>query len=175
MSTTGWAVTIVAIIIILMGGWWLAAQAPGMPAATDTTAVVNSDAGTDAGADAGASAASTTDADAGASASGQATGPTIRYTADGFSPKDVTIQAGQKVTFVNDTQGNMWVASDEHPTHTEFDGTDRATHCSGTYAGPTPFDQCQPGSSYTFVFAKAGTYAFHNHSAAQYEGTVTVK
>jgi plastocyanin len=158
-----------------MGGWWLAAQAPGMPAATDTTAVVNSDAGTDAGADAGASAASTTDAGAGASASGQATGPTIRYTADGFSPKGVTIQAGQKVTFVNDTQGNMWVASDEHPTHTEFDGTDRATHCSGTYTGPTPFDQCQPGSSYTFVFAKAGSYTFHNHSAAQYEGTVTVK
>ena len=170
MSTTGWAVTIVAIIIILLGGWWMFSQAPSMPAATGTTAAVNS-VGGDAAADAGAPAASTTDA----SASGQATGPTIHYTASGFSPKDVTIQAGQKVTFVNDTQEKMWVASDEHPTHTEFDGTDRATHCSGTYAGPTPFDQCQPGSTYTFVFAKAGAYTFHNHSAAQYGGTVTVR
>lgn len=167
MSTTGWAVTIIAIIIILAGGWWYFSQAPVTPATTSTTAVVNSG-------DNGA-AADTSGADASASTSAQATGPTIHFTATGFAPKDVTIQVGQKVTFVNDTAGGMWVASDAHPTHTDFDGTDRATHCSGTYTGPTPFDQCQPGSTYTFVFTKAGTFAFHNHMAAQYEGTVTVQ
>lgn len=166
MSTTGWAVTIIAIIIVLAGGWWYFSQAPVMPATTGTTAVVNS--GTDTSADTGA-------ADASASTSAQATGPTIHYTATGFTPKDVTIQVGQKVTFVNDTAGGMWVASDAHPTHTDFDGTDRATHCSGTYTGPTPFDQCQSGSTYTFVFTKAGTFTFHNHMAAQYQGTVTVQ
>jgi plastocyanin len=161
MSTTGWAVTIIAIIIILAGGWWYFSQAPALPATTGTTAVVNSgDTGTTAATD-----TSGTDASSASSTSAQATGPTIHFTATGFTPKDVTIQAGQKVTFVNDTSNPMWVASDAHPTHTEFDGTDRATHCSGTYTGPTPFDQCQP----------AGTFAFHNHMAAQYQGTVTVQ
>ena len=171
MSTTGWAVTIIAIIIVLAGGWWYFSQAPALPATTGTTAVVNSgDTGAAAAAD-----ASGTEASSASSTSAQATGPTIHFTATGFAPKDVTIKAGQKVTFVNDTSNPMWVASDAHPTHTEFDGTDRATHCSGTYTGPTPFDQCQPGSTYTFVFTKAGTFMFHNHMAAQYEGTVTVQ
>jgi plastocyanin len=163
MSNTGWAVTIIAIIIVLAGGWWYFSQASAVPATTDTTAVVN---GADTTTDTGGADTST---------STQATGVTIHYTASGFTPKSVTIQAGQKVTFVNDTAGAMWVASDVHPTHTEFDGTDRATHCSGSYTGPTPFDQCQPGSTYTFVFAKAGTFQFHNHAAAQFQGTVTVQ
>jgi plastocyanin len=165
MSTTGWAVTIIAIIIILAGGWWYFSEAPAMPATTDTTAVANGAATTTADAAGGADMSTST----------QATGPTIHFTSAGFSPKDVTISVGQKVTFVNDTTGPMWVASDAHPTHTDFDGTDRATHCSGTYTGPTPFDECQPGSTYTFVFTKAGTFPFHNHMAAQYEGTVTVQ
>lgn len=167
MSTTGWTATVLAIIIILAGGWWYFSQAPAMPAATDITAVTNGE-GTAATADTSTGGTDT-------STSTQATGPTIHFTASGFVPKDVAIQVGQKVTFVNDTSGPMWVASAAHPTHTEFDGTDRATHCSGTYTGPTPFDECQPGSTYTFVFGKAGTFTFHNHMAAQYTGTVMVK
>jgi hypothetical protein len=87
----------------------------------------------------------------------------------------VTIQKGQSVTWVDDTSGPMWVASASHPTHTAYDGTTEATHCSGSYTGPTPFDQCQGGSTYTFVFSKTGSFDFHNHLAAQFEGTVVVQ
>lgn len=100
---------------------------------------------------------------------------TVHYGTAGFSPASVTVKVGQAVRFVNDTSNPMWVGADEHPTHTEFDGTDRATHCSGTYTGPTPFDQCQNGSTYMFVFSKAGTYEYHNHSASQHGGTVVVQ
>src|SRR3990167_8660356 len=174
MSNTGWAVVIIAIIIILGGGWWwFSAQAPAMPATSDTTAVVNStnNTGTDS-AGAGADAGATPRAAAGQN---PANTTTIHYTAAGFSPKTVTVPVGGAVNFINDTTGAMWVASDDHPTHTEFDGSDRATHCSGSYAGATPFDQCQNGSSYTFVFSKTGSFSFHNHSASQFGGTVTVQ
>lgn len=171
MSTTGWAAVIIAIIIVLGGAWWyMSGQTP-----TDTTQV-----------NVGANAAGTMpegsqtpdngmvggDADPG---NAQTAGVTVHYTASGFSPKTATIKVGEKVTFVNDTTGAMWVAADEHPTHTEFDGTDRAAHCSGSYTGSTPFDQCQSGSTYTFVFPKAGSFEYHNHSAAQFGGTVVVQ
>lgn len=174
MSNTGWAVVIIALIIILGGGWWWFSQASLAPGATNTTAVVNTgnnNAGTSGtGSDTGAGAG--VDVNAGANA---ANTTTVRYTASGFSPATVTVPVGGAVNFINDTSGPMWVGADEHPTHTEFDGTDRATHCSGSYTGATPFDQCQSGSSYTFVFTKAGTYEYHNHSAAQFGGTVVVQ
>ncbi len=169
MSNTGWAAVILVLIIILGGGWWyFAGQTPVL---TDT----------------GASAAGTipegsatpsngmVGGDADVSGGTQTTGTTVHYGASGFTPKSVTIQAGQKVTFINDTTSNMWVGADEHPTHTTFDGTDRATHCSGSYTGATPFDQCQAGPTYTFVFNKSGTYQYHNHSGAQFGGTVIVQ
>jgi plastocyanin len=171
MSNTGWAAVIVGLVIILGLGWWMFGNTPTTPATSDTTAVVNATPGAN-------NQATTTGADVDASAGAGANAAnttTIRYTANGFSPSAVTIARGRTVTFVNETSGNMWVAADEHPVHTEFDGTDRATHCSGSYAGPTPFDQCQNGSTYSFVFNKAGTFGYHNHSAAQFEGTITVQ
>lgn len=169
MSNTGWAAIILVLVILLGAGWWFMAQSPAAPA--DTTATAGNAAG-------GTQLEGTQQPDNGM-VGGDAMAPTdgaeVHYTASGFTPKTVTIKAGEKVTFINDTSGPMWVGADEHPTHTEYDGTDRATHCSGSYTGPTPFDQCQPGSSYTFVFTKAGTFEYHNHSAAQFSGTVLVQ
>jgi plastocyanin len=68
----------------------------------------------------------------------------------------------------------MWVASDEHPTHTEYDGTSRTTHCAAGYTGPKPFDECVPGTSYSFTFDKAGTYEYHDHLSASHTGKITV-
>lgn len=167
MSNTGWAVTIAAIIIIVGGGWWfLSSQAPAAPATTSTTVTNTGNVTTNTSADTGAGSVSTTT---------QTTGATVHFTSTGFSPKSVTIKAGQKVTFINDTSGQMWVASGQHPVHAAYDGTDRTTHCSGSYTGLTPFDECQAGSPYTFVFTKAGTFSFHNHLASQFVGTVVVQ
>lgn len=169
MSTTGWATVIIAVIIVLFGAWWyMSGQAP----ASDMTNTGANAAGTiQEGSEQPDNGMVGGDADAGT----PTTGTTVHYTTSGFSPETVTIRAGEKVTFINDTSNPMWVGADEHPTHTEFDGSDRATHCSGTYTGPTPFDQCQQGSTYTFVFTKSGTFDYHNHSAAEFGGTVVVQ
>lgn len=172
MSNTGWAAVTIILVLLLGGGWWYMSSQT-TPTTTDTAAGVGGAAGTFpegtpepnngmVGGDAapGENAANTV---------------IVNYTANGFSPQSVTVSAGQAVRFVNQTSARMWVGADEHPTHTEYDGSDRATHCSGTYTGPTPFDQCEAGSEYTFVFAKAGTFGYHNHAAAEHGGTVIVQ
>ncbi|MDB5225173.1 MAG: hypothetical protein JWL87_125 [Candidatus Adlerbacteria bacterium] len=168
MSNTGWAAVIVALLVIIGGVWWYSAQAPA-PAVTDTTATQQTGTGT---ANNGAVGA---DGSVDVGVGDASTRVEVHYTAAGFEPANVTVVRGTGVTFINDTSGPMWIGSNQHPTHTEFDGTDRTTHCSGSYQGATPFDECQNGSSYTFVFDKTGTFEYHNHSAAQFGGVVTVQ
>lgn len=116
--------------------------------------------------------------DGSASVSGSATADltsvTVTYNGSSFSPSSVTIQKGGTVNFVS-ASGNMWVASDVHPSHTDYDGTSRSVHCAAGYSGPAPFDQCAPGSSYAFTFTKSGTYTYHNHMNAGATGTVIVQ
>ncbi|HEX2613926.1 MAG TPA: plastocyanin/azurin family copper-binding protein, partial [Nitrososphaera sp.] len=90
----------------------------------------------------------------------------------GFSPKNVTINKGDTVKFVAES-GSMWVGSDEHPNHTEYDGTSRQQHCAT--GSSTSFDQCATGSTYSFTFNKVGTFDYHNHMAASFGGVVIVK
>ena len=96
----------------------------------------------------------------------------VMYTDKGFSPSTITIKQGTKVTFVNNTTNKMWVASDEHPTHTEYDGKTKTEHCPDTLG--TAFDQCASGSTYTFTFNKVGSFDYHNHSVASDGGKVIV-
>lgn len=164
MNTPGW-IAVAAVVVLLAGGaWWYTQQpATGMPAATDT------DAGIDTGAP-GSGLSGSVDV---------STAPktvNVSYTDTGFSPSTITIKVGDTVTFVNGTDGRpMWVGADEHPTHTEYDGTTRSDHCAAGYTGPVPFDQCGTGNNYSFLFSKAGTFDYHNHSAAQFEGVVIVQ
>lgn len=98
---------------------------------------------------------------------------TVRYTPNGFSPATMTVPLGTTVTFIDETGAGMWVGSDEHPSHTGYDGTSRSEHCA---AGATPsFDQCARSSSYEFTFAKAGTFDYHNHVNAQHHGSIVVE
>lgn len=102
---------------------------------------------------------------------------TVTYTDSGFSPASVTVPAGTTVTFVNNTSHAMWVGSDEHPTHTHYDQTAKNAHCIADYAGAKPFDQCTAGTagtSWSFTFDKAGTWAYHDHVNAGARGTVVV-
>jgi plastocyanin len=99
---------------------------------------------------------------------------TVTYTDSGFSPKTLTVAPGTKVTFVNNSSHDMWVGSDVHPTHTEYDGTTLMQHCS-THSS---FDQCgkaSAGGTYSFTFGKAGTFGYHNHVQAADGGSVIVK
>ncbi len=85
----------------------------------------------------------------------------VGYTSDGFSPNSVTIKTGEAVTFRNESDEPMWVASDEHPSHQLLPG----------------FDQLQAvgkGSTYTFTFNTAGRWGFHNHKNSSQSGTIIV-
>lgn len=90
------------------------------------------------------------------------TSVTVSYTSSGFSPNNLTIATGTTVTFINNSNGSMWVASDPHPAHTDFSAFDARKG----YA---------KGQSYSFTFSKAGTYGFHNHLRDDDTGTITVQ
>ncbi|MES2006681.1 MAG: plastocyanin/azurin family copper-binding protein, partial [Patescibacteria group bacterium] len=104
---------------------------------------------------------------------GSAKTVTVTYSAStGFSPKSVTVNKGDTIKFVSEN-GQMWVAGDEHPSHTEYDGTSRQEHCATVPSAS--FDQCSSGTSYSFTFTKAGTFDYHNHVASSQVGVVIVK
>jgi len=85
----------------------------------------------------------------------------VTYTGNGFAPNPVTVRVGAIVTFVNESTGGMWVASDVHPTHQILPGFDQLT-------------SVQKGGMYEYTFDKVGTWRYHNHTNPQDAGSVVV-
>lgn len=86
----------------------------------------------------------------------------VAYSDEGFSPKAITVRVGTTVTWRNDGNKIMWVASAVHPTHQELPG----------------FDQLEAtgnGTTYSYTFTKVGTWRFHNHVAAGDTGAIVVE
>lgn len=168
MSKNTYIAIIVVVLIVVIGGWyWYAnmnranapapseSQTPAGEAQTSTPLNSNQ-----------------TSTPAGASLNQPAV---IAYTDSGYSPDTLTVKIGTSVTWQNQSSGNMWTASNVHPTHTLYDGTSLRQHC----ANPTPnsFDECHadsPGSSWSFTFNKVGTWKYHNHVDPGMTGTVLV-
>lgn len=98
----------------------------------------------------------------------------VEYTSSGFDPAIVRVQQGGTVTWVdNNSNTGMWVGSNRHPTHTQYDGTSTSQHCSG--GSSNTFDQCSTGDRYSFTFDKTGEWNYHNHRQASHGGTVVVE
>lgn len=168
----------VVVIVVGAGIWWAVSQQPAATQVNITTGDNTQASSTDQTGQSGQGGTAGGSASVGVGATvgtGVPTQASIVFTDSGFSPKSVTIAKGGAVTFVDQSGRGMWVASDAHPTHTQFDGTSRSQHCTSGYAGQAPFDQCAVGSSYSFTFNKAGSFGFHNHAAAQFAGTVIVQ
>lgn len=86
----------------------------------------------------------------------------VTYGAGGFSPATITIKKGQEVVFKNESGKQMWVASDDHPSHLiypEFDTKKGLVN----------------GSSYEFTFDKLGTWHYHDHLTSSRTGIVIVE
>jgi len=86
---------------------------------------------------------------------------TIDYTDKGFSPNVLTIRAGQKIVFKNDSSEYLWIASGPHP----MDDAYPEFNANRTYP---------PGQDYIFTFARTGTWEFHNHLNESDIGTTIV-
>ena len=86
----------------------------------------------------------------------------VKYTTAGFSPVTLTVKKGTTVKFVNTSGQKMSVASDPHPSHTNY----------------PEFDQFKSDAKgkdeYSFVFDKAGAWGYHDHFKASNKGTVVV-
>jgi plastocyanin len=96
------------------------------------------------------------------STSGNAAGTNaVSYTANGFEPNSITIKSGQTVTWTNKVSDEVWVASNPHPTHTDYPGFDELKSMS-------------TGQTYSFTFTKVGKWGYHNHLNPSQQGTVVV-
>ena len=86
----------------------------------------------------------------------------VTYTSSGFTPSTLTVPSGTTVQFVNGSSNSMWVASDPHPTHTDYPGFD----AKKSYTS---------GETYSFTFTKTGSWGFHNHLNPSDTGRIIVQ
>lgn len=87
---------------------------------------------------------------------------TITYTTEnGFSPTSNTVKAGEKVTFVNNSQTAIQPASDPHPAHTTNSELN--------------IGNLEPGASKTITLDSKGAWSIHNHLDHTKSATITVE
>lgn len=87
--------------------------------------------------------------------------PTVTLKQDGFHPRSLAVDVGERVRFVNRSGHALWVASDNHPLHDmnpEFD------------AGRPVAD----GTKWEFVFDEPGVWWFHDHLRPYFRGRIVV-
>lgn len=95
---------------------------------------------------------------------------------DGYKPANIAVKPGTKVVFENAGTQAHWPASDNHPSHTLYDGTTLEEHCGSN--NNDSFDACgsiAQGDAWSFVFDEEGTYQFHDHLWPHLRGSVKVE
>lgn len=136
---------VAAVLILIVGGWFLIRpkQQPAAPSNVSTPPSVESN----------------------SSASASAEVLTQEYmvgiTAEGFSPKEITIKAGSNVTWTNSDKVVHTVNSAVHPTHQVYP--------------PLNLGNIQPGDKKSLTFPTAGIYKYHDHLNPSLTGQVTVE
>jgi len=102
----------------------------------------------------------------------------VIYSDSGYSPQELTIKMGDKVTFRNESSRKMWPATVIHPSHTVYPGSgiqkclDEEADTSGI------FDACadvEGGGEWSFVFAEKGAWKYHDHRRPSEQGTIIVE
>jgi len=102
----------------------------------------------------------------------------VVYSDSGFSPKELTIKAGETVAFRNDSSRLVWTATAIHPSHTVYPESS-IQKCFDDQADKSLlFDSCgdvQEGQEWSFVFREIGSWNYHNHRRASEWGTIIVE
>lgn len=86
----------------------------------------------------------------------------VFYTEAGFSPSVLRVGINTTVVFRNQSKGKMWIASNPHPTHTDYPDFD----ARGCY---------EIGSDYAFTFTKKGVWGYHDHLRPSSTGVIIVE
>ncbi len=87
---------------------------------------------------------------------------TVRYTNAGFEPAKLTVPVGTMVEFINQSDEEMWVASNMHPSHEILATFDQ-------------FRGAGKGQSYMYTFDKKGVWPYHDHINPGLEGIINVE
>lgn len=101
---------------------------------------------------------------------------TIHVDENGYTPNEVTIKPNTEIVFENIGNNDHWPATDNHPSHTLYDGTSLEEHCADESS--KSFDSCGPVSteeSWSFTFEKVGTFNYHDHIWPHLGGKIIVK
>ena len=103
-------------------------------------------------------------------------GSTIEITSAGFSPRILTINAGETITFTNRNIRPSWPASNTHPIHTLYPGS--GSEKCGTSDQSNIFDACKglaQEEAYSFTFNEVGKWRYHDHLNPSLTGIITVQ
>jgi plastocyanin len=95
---------------------------------------------------------------------------------NGYSPQTVTIRAGDTVRWTNKGSNDNWPASDNHPTHLLYPGSN--IDLCGTASASMIFDACRglnTDETYSFTFNSRGSWGYHDHLKPRNTGTVVVQ
>lgn len=101
----------------------------------------------------------------------------ITYSDNGYSPEKLTIKKGDTVTFKNESSRVTWPATDIHPQHKVYPGSDIQKCFDGSDKSML-FDSCgdvQPGGEWSFTFREAGMWRYHDHKRPTETGTLIVE
>jgi plastocyanin len=141
MSTVGKVIiTTIIVVVVAAGGWWLISS---MSTNGNKSQQTN-----------GQNESSEPPQD-------QEIAATITYNGNEFSPASTTINVGETVKIVNDSDNVLFFASDEHPTHQDN---------SELNVG-----DIEPGSSATVTITATGTWGYHDHYNASAGGEIIVE
>ncbi len=86
----------------------------------------------------------------------------VEITSSGFNPFTVTINSGDKVTFLNKDSSQHWIASNVHPIHVDYPGFDALRGLN-------------QNENYSFTFTKIGTWGYHDHLNPSLTGRIIVR
>ena len=86
----------------------------------------------------------------------------VTITSSGFSPQNITVKAGESVTWINQDTSDHQVNSVVHPTHL-------------VYPPLNTVGLLKPGGKKSLSFPDKGTYKYHDHLNPSLTGSVTVE
>lgn len=142
-------VAVVVVLVLIVGGWFLTRpKQPTTPSPSETTQPP-------------ASTESASPSSASEGAMMKEDKNLVKVSATGFTPQNLTVKAGNTVTWMNGDTVDHIVNSAVHPTHQVYP--------------PLNLGVIKSGDKTSLSFPTAGTYKYHDHLNPSATGSVTVQ